>query len=572
MSKNKKEFSEEDVLPKLYPQYFSQSVIFPSFAAIIEKCLLHPLDTIITLQQSSWNTRTIWTVTNELLQQPLKHGFYKGFSIPILLGSIPLQVSQYGSYNFAKTYFTDQGYYLPHAMGLACITSTFLTTTILTPIEAKRTRDTLNIKVPIEYSYKIQNIYRGGSAVFLKGCFHMPISLMGTEILQKYINPDSGLAFLFSGIITGAFTQIFTTPLDVLKTKMMQDVYAEKNIFQHVNDILHYGNPFHSLFARSVRMGLSTGIIFSSMHFAEIILNKISEYSNQSSNIDYKERNKKLNIKDFKHADKEESELRGISNSNTKTGLSKLEIENNLKILQQLAEQKKEFYVEESITEVVSLKTRVQEWYQKKDSNYYGSIVALYTNDQSVGHAVLVYAEKVFFGIKIRIIDPMSVHDSIYTEQIKLLLQNLQITLLPAHYISTDIIYSGKQNAEYAICGDISLIMLQELIESGYVDIKYDIFYKGLISTEVFKFKFLLFKYEYLECGNHNKKNTDEDNFLSKTIDEIQRINYVLSNNELDFNVDDEEKFKAFINEFFLQTQLRIEEDLLIGNNLESWD
>ena len=118
-----------------------------------------------------------------------------------------------------------------------------------------------------------------------------------------------------------------------------------------------------------------------------------------------------------------------------------------------------DFYIASKIIDYNQVLFSLIKWQQHSLSQHYSAIVKL-ENEEGNKHAVLLYATKLNNNTVVQIIDPLSKGDSTFVEQIEQLANNIATPKTIANTI-----YTGQQCKDDATCGDISLIMLQELTE-----------------------------------------------------------------------------------------------------------
>ncbi len=242
-------------------RFFSRGVIFPAIAACVDRLTLHPLDTTITFQQKN---KITFLGAIELIKNKFGFkGFYKGLTFPLICYSIPPQIILFGSYQTFKQYFEEQTVLSTQYSYLA---SSFLTGCVATiafcPVDAKRTRDTLDIR--LNNYYRLSVIYRGFTPVLFKGLAHAPIALAATDIAKtEYLVINEQISSFLYGAFFGALAQVFTTPLDVIKTYYMSSYGAKSLNFWGIAKHLYAEKQlFNSLGTRTIRFGLNTAIMF----------------------------------------------------------------------------------------------------------------------------------------------------------------------------------------------------------------------------------------------------------------------------------------------------------------------
>jgi hypothetical protein len=132
----------------------------------------------------------------------------------------------------------------------------------------------------------------------------------------------------------------------------------------------------------------------------------------------------------------------------------KYNIENN--------NRKATFFIEEKVLSQPNLFNKIESWSNLNDKQSEFLAIITVINSENKKHAVLVHSTKSNCEIqKIALIDPLSENESIVKPEIT----NL-VYLFHKKGTVIQVIYSGRQDKNYGTCGDISLIMLQELVEN----------------------------------------------------------------------------------------------------------
>ena len=206
-------------------------------------------------------------------------GFYKGISPMLVAASMPMQLVLFGAYGGLKEYFKQTGSKNETLVGLSsAVVTAFTASAFHTPVDAKRVRDTFNME--LNEPYRLRNNYRGFSAKTTMAFFHNPIVRFGTDYLKEktesYAQRSNNrslqaiteskkpyTSFVF-GMMLEAITQVFTTPLDVIKTKMMSD-YSERRLsfWQQAKIVKKEGMLFNSLGIRKLRLSINSGLMLS---------------------------------------------------------------------------------------------------------------------------------------------------------------------------------------------------------------------------------------------------------------------------------------------------------------------
>lgn len=103
---------------------------------------------------------------------------------------------------------------------------------------------------------------------------------------------------------------------------------------------------------------------------------------------------------------------------------------------------------------------KIELWSNANTQSGYLSIMTI-INSEGKKHANLLHATHKNDVIQISLIDPLSQRDSEFSAQINALKNTLSNR--KQHHVQ--ITYAGCQDKDHGTCGDMSLIMLQEVIE-----------------------------------------------------------------------------------------------------------
>lgn len=260
-----------------------KSAIAPAVAALIDKVVTHPLDTVITYQQKN-NTNFVQT-SKYIFNNYGLLGFYRGLSLPLFLSAPLGGILVYGSYEGLKEFLAQSGIKNKTVNSLSSSVATSLFFAVVaTPFESKRVRDTFKIVVENQKN-KLLYHYRGFLPMSLKFLLHAPIVLAGTDILKDTVNhygtksenptirnfsdAKNPYTAFFGGLLTGVFSQLITTPVDVVKTNVMSDYNTGSkrlSLWQHATKAYKEKSLFQSTGSRVVKFGMHSSVMLGFMH------------------------------------------------------------------------------------------------------------------------------------------------------------------------------------------------------------------------------------------------------------------------------------------------------------------
>lgn len=120
-----------------------------------------------------------------------------------------------------------------------------------------------------------------------------------------------------------------------------------------------------------------------------------------------------------------------------------------------------DLYINSKIIDEQQVLNNILNWSVNKNTfGQYATIVKI-ENNAGKKHAILLHAKQEDNTIEITLIDPLSQENSEFIVQ----LNTLKTTLSNQISHQVQIVYEGCQDKDYGTCGDMCLIMLQELIE-----------------------------------------------------------------------------------------------------------
>lgn len=235
-------------------------------SAITDRVIFHPMETIITLQQSKTYapsfSEDFIKCTLKFYRQEGFTGLYKGFFWPTLT-SIPNRFIVFGTYFSTKDLLRDESPFKRYlASGLV---ASLIKAIVSCPPEAYRTRKVCGIKVYPEYSLKI--LFRGLIPLSLKHVSGLTPTLGGTdyilyefpEIRKQVLGP-----FFVSGVLSFLF-QTIATPADALKTRVMED-YSNGILF-HMQELWKDRTSIYKTFLpRAARSSAGAAVTLGVLH------------------------------------------------------------------------------------------------------------------------------------------------------------------------------------------------------------------------------------------------------------------------------------------------------------------
>jgi len=207
---------------------FHVHMLAGSIAGAAEHLVVFPVDTIKTFLQTEGNTGK-----QELKELVKTHGFrrlWRGVSTT-LVGCIPAHAGYFSIYEWGKVAFGANGpNHAPLAAASTGILATIAHDAVMSPMDVVKQRLQLGFHANIFDAFRTIWKSEGGSALFRSFpttlAMNMPfaaVSISSNESLRRIINPSgeySFSTFVSCGIVSGGLAGFFTTPFDVVRTRL----------------------------------------------------------------------------------------------------------------------------------------------------------------------------------------------------------------------------------------------------------------------------------------------------------------------------------------------------------------
>lgn len=252
-----------------------------SIAAVLDRVILHPVETVISVQQTD-NYKPAFSVAKSIIYTDGLSGLYAGMLRPLQL-AIPYRLVMFSSYLYAKEYFTEKlnGNVLI-ASYFAGIVSGFSEALTICPAENYRIQKIFKID-PGQNPYTIKIMYKGFFPLACRAMTSNTLTFAGSDLmlrnLPKKWSEDHKAPFV-AGALAGAASQFFAAPLDAWKTRVMRDTKNTPSI-DHLKTLFREGSLFNSLKTRIVRNGSGNGIMIGTIH----LVNKLFDSHVKQINI-----------------------------------------------------------------------------------------------------------------------------------------------------------------------------------------------------------------------------------------------------------------------------------------------
>ena len=225
-----------------------------SYAAIIDRCVAHPLDNLITAHQNE--NGKITTVARKMLKGGIDH-LYSGFTFS-LISAIPVRIGTYSTFFIAHDYFKKNDTPSLKSSVNASLISAVTESCALFPSDLSRTRKLLysqgKLSLPI--------ILKSYSMLLSRLMIENTIGLAGADILISNVKgaKESPELTFFLALVAGIGSQILPAPFDWIKTKYMDG--KQVNPKQEVINMMKQGF-IRNIALRSIRAGICNAVVFS---------------------------------------------------------------------------------------------------------------------------------------------------------------------------------------------------------------------------------------------------------------------------------------------------------------------
>ncbi|KAK7358617.1 hypothetical protein VNO77_00552 [Canavalia gladiata] len=246
-----------------YSQGKQEHAFSGALAGICVSLCLHPVDTIKTVIQSCRaEHRSIFYIGKSIVSDRGLFGLYRGITTNIVC-SAPISAVYTFTYESVKAallpYLPKEYYSFAHCVGGGC--ASIATSFIFTPSERIKQqmqvgchyRNCWDVLVGIIRSGGFSSLYAGWRAVLCRNIPHSIIKFYTYESLKQMmpslpsnIQPNT-FQTLVCGGLAGSTAALFTTPFDVIKTRLQTQIPGSAN---------QYDSVLHALYRISKSEGL----------------------------------------------------------------------------------------------------------------------------------------------------------------------------------------------------------------------------------------------------------------------------------------------------------------------------
>jgi hypothetical protein len=228
----------------------------------LDRLGLHWMENVLSHQQKTG--KSALKVFNNLREQKTLYRGLLGRSLTIA----PARVLTLTTY-YSVLDSMAPGHGVPLSCAIAGILAGVVDATATCPGENARTRATFDMPK----SSSLKESYRAYWALLARSS-GAPIILSGATLLIHYqLLPSSLNNGWYAGLITGALSQIITSPCDVIKNELMS--HPEKSYLAAIKDMVSSKSAYRGIGTKVIRMSVGSGIVVGIIEYLNgIITNK----------------------------------------------------------------------------------------------------------------------------------------------------------------------------------------------------------------------------------------------------------------------------------------------------------
>ncbi|XP_062074318.1 adenine nucleotide transporter BT1, chloroplastic/mitochondrial [Humulus lupulus] len=236
-----------------------------AFAGIFVSLCLHPVDTVKTVVQScSAGQKSVFWIGRSIVSDRGLTGLYRGITTSIA-SSAPISAIYTFTYESVKgsllPFFPKEYYSLAHCVAGGC--ASIATSFVFTPSERIKQQmqvgthynNCWNAFIGIIEKGGLRSLYNGWGAVLCRNVPHSIIKFYTYESLKQLTlsslpsgTQPNTLQTLFCGGLAGTTAAFFTTPFDVVKTRLQTQIPGSAS---------QYGSVIHVLYEIGKHEGLN---------------------------------------------------------------------------------------------------------------------------------------------------------------------------------------------------------------------------------------------------------------------------------------------------------------------------
>lgn len=245
---------------------FVRTAIAAGAGMVVDRTLFYPVD--FTVTQKQFRKRPVTDIVRQVVREDGVTGLFRGLRIQ-LFSAVPIS----GVFALNDIVYKGQRGKPFEKELFAGLASALMFSVVYNPFDIRRTW-----QVTHKTNYIPNGLYsnfRGYSLQFGRS-FIYSLGISGTRYLSQNTDffTDSSpqmSQYFFAGIIPGCLAQVCMSPVDLIKTRVMADVYRRGALF-HLKNVMRERAICDGMLLRVLRHGPATGLIMGVMKWVESTL------------------------------------------------------------------------------------------------------------------------------------------------------------------------------------------------------------------------------------------------------------------------------------------------------------
>ncbi len=244
--------------------HFTKIAIGAGAGMAVDRTLFYPVD--FTVTQKQFQRRSADSIIRNAVAKEGLLGLFRGYKVQ-LLSAVPIS----GVFALNDIMYQRTSGSSLHKEAFAGVTSALLFSIVYNPFDIRRTWQVTH-RTDYRPSGWMGN-FRGITLQFGRS-FIYSLGISGTRALSQGYMPDNAsptVKYIMGGFLPGCFAQVFMSPVDLIKTRVMADP-KERGILFHLRNVIKEKAICDGMLLRVVRHGPATGLIMGVMKWVESII------------------------------------------------------------------------------------------------------------------------------------------------------------------------------------------------------------------------------------------------------------------------------------------------------------